>query len=218
MKKILALVMCIFVVFIMCGCDATVNVVQNNMSDMRINYFEGKDENIYVNLSCGYREENFVYDGISTNPVECGVLILGYFNTCTYASISVILTVDNIETEYILEKSPYENVFMEDIGKILTEKNQISLKLKNQENEINIVCISKEWEIDYKKAIEIGVTHFKQEINNLYVNNSFNAEGYLKVLSKIDYENKYWYFSIIDGFGNNYSLLIDVNTAEVIAN
>ena len=72
-------------------------------------------------------------------------------------------------------------------------------------------------EVDYKKAIKIACEHFKNQINGYYFNNKFNAEAYLKILSKKDYENKYWYFSLIGTDGKNYSSLIDCYVGEIIA-
>jgi len=65
-------------------------------------------------------------------------------------------------------------------------------------------------------AIKIASEYYKKEINDLYFNNRLNAEYYLKPIYKSDFGKTYWYFSIIDKVGNNYNLLIDVNSKEVI--
>ena len=218
MKKIFCMILICFCFLILSGCNGIDNIVLNNMSDLRINYFEGNNDYLYATLSCGKREDVFAYDGTSMSPIECGVLSVGFYELHSYSAISVMLEVDGVETEYILEKSPYEEIFMEDIGKILTGENQVSLRLKNQVEEIVLNEISSEWQIDFKEAIKIGSDFFKEEIRSLYFNSTFNAECYLKIVSKIDYENKYWYFSIIDKSGQTYSLLIDVNTGEIINN
>lgn len=151
-------------------------IALNNMSDLRINYFEGANEVIYCNLSSGYREETFAYDGVSTSPVECAVLTVGYFNRCSYSQIEVVLNVNGEDINLILEKSPYEDVFMEDVGRIIKGDSVVSLNLKNQEEKIELVEVSNTWNIDYKKAIDIGTKYFKKELKNLYFNNKLNAE------------------------------------------
>lgn len=218
MKKIVCVFIFILAILLLGGCDATDNIVLNNMSDLRINYFEGKGNSFYVNLSCGYREEVFAYDGVSTNPVECGVITLGFFDKCTYASVIIVLNVDGEETEYILEKSPYEDVYMEDIGYIITKGKNVSIKLKNQEQVVALKETSSSWNVGYKKAIKIGSDYFKDNITGLYFNGSFHAEAYLKIVSKIEYENIYWYFSIIDQSGNAFSCLIDVVSGNIVSN
>lgn len=218
MKKIFCVFLLVVAVLIVGGCDGIDNIVLNNMSDLRINYFEGKNDNFYVNLSCGYREEVFNYDGISSTPTECGVLSLGYFDTCSYASVTVVLIVDGEGKEYVLERSPFENVYMEDIGKILTKDNDIKIKLKGTDETIVLNEISSKWKINYKKAIEIGAKHLKEKLEGLYFNGTFHAEGYLKVVSKIDYDKKYWYFALTSQSGENYSILVNVISGEVISN
>ena len=216
--KIVCVFILIVAVLVVSGCEGIDNIVLNNMSDLRINYFEGKNDNFYVNLSCGYREEVFNYDGISSTPTECGVLSLGYFDICSYASVTVVLIVDGEQNEYVLEKSPFENVYMEDIGKILTKDNIVKIKLKGTDEIIVLNEISNKWKINYKKAIEIGAKYLKEKLESLYFNGTLHAEGYLKVVSKIDYEKKYWYFALTSQSGENYSLLIDVESGEIISN
>ena len=218
MKKVLCVFIFIVTILLLGGCDSSNSIMLNNMSDLRINYFEGKNSNIYVNLCCGYREEVFAYDGVSTNPIECGVITLGFVDKCTYSSVNILLNVDGREEEYVLEKSPYEDVFMEDIGYILNKQNKISLKLKNQSDEIELMEVSSDFKVNYKKAIKIGADYFKDKIAALYFNGTFHAEGYLKIVSKIEYENKFWYFSVIDQSGKSFSCLIDVMSGKVISN
>lgn len=218
MKKVLCLAILGFVLFFVCGCSVGDSVVLNNMSDMRINYFEGQNDVIYANLCCGQREETFAYDGVSTNPIECGVITVGFVNICSYSSISIILSVDGVENEYVLEKSPYDNVFMEDIGKIIDDGSTVLVKLKTSNEFLELINVSKSWNVGYKRAIKIGANYFKEQIKSLYFNNTFNAEGYLKVVAKYNYPQKYWYFSLIDKAGKNYSCLIDVNSGKIIDN
>ena len=218
MKKLIGLFLIVGIIFFMAGCDGTENVVLNNMSDLRVNFFEGKNSNFYVNVSCGYREEVFAYDGVSTNPVECGVITLGFFDDCSYSSVMVVLEVDGKNNEYVLERSPYENVYMEDIGYLIKSNSKVSVGLKNQQDKVLLECVSLDWEVDYKKAVKIGTNYFKDQITELYFNNTLHAECYLKIVSKINFNNKYWYFSIVDMANKNYSLLIDVNSGEIITN
>ena len=216
MKKLLCLIFIIFCIFAISGCGIEYNNILNTMSDLRINYFIGKAENFEVTLSCGYREEIFAYDGVSTNPIECGVISLAFYETHSYLSLEILLEVDGEEQSYILEKSPFEDVFMVDIEKILTNQNTIYFKLKNQNTKTELKEISNSWNVDYKLAIKLASEHFKETINKLYFNNKFNAECYLKPIYKSDFGNIYWYFSIIDTTGGNHNILIDVKTKEII--
>ena len=218
MKKVVVMFLFILCfVFVTTGCSSSLErMVENNMSDIRINYFTGENEEYYVNLSCGYREETFAYDGVSTNKVECGVITLGFMQAKNYSQISIILNIDNVEEEVILEKSPYESVYMADINKILTKENFIKIKLKNQNNEVVLNEESQFWQIDNKQALKIAVKHFEQDLQNLHFNNKLNAECYLKVLSKKDFDKIYWFFSFVDRAGKSTNCLIDINSGELM--
>lgn len=220
MKKVVLIIFAVaLVTCIVCGCSSHMNaIVQNNMSDMRINFYEGKNDIYYATLSCGFRESEFAYDGVSTSPVECGVITIGFFADCTYSSVEVILNDGSGEVEYVLERSPYEDVFMEDIGKIIDCEAGVAIKLKNQEEVIELQKVSNNFKVDYKKAIELSVKHYAEKLEELYSGNTLGAECYLKIVSKVNYEQKFWYFSIMDNFQNNYSLLINVNTGEILDN
>lgn len=217
MKKIIILILFVSFVFVTTACSNSFeNVVENNFSDIRINYFIGENEEYYVNLSCGHREEIFAYDGVSTSKVECGVLTLGFFQSKNYSQISVILNVDNEDKEIILEKSPYGDIYMADIGKILTKENFIKLKLKNQNNEIVLNEESQHWQIDYIQALKIAIKYYKEDLEKLYFNNKLNAECYLKVLSKKDFDKIYWFFSFVNREGKFTNCLIDINSGDII--
>ena len=69
-----------------------------------------------------------------------------------------------------------------------------------------------------KKAINIGVEQYKDVLQGYYYNGSLHAECYLKVVAKYNFDDIYWYFSIVGQDGKNYSMLIDVNTGNVTLN
>ncbi len=224
MKKIINLKFATITVLILCcvlfvGCSENLsNLVKENMSDLRINYFEGKTELFYADLSCGYREQNFAYDGVSTKKTECGVLSVEFKKTYSYLSICVNLDIDGDTKEYVLLKSPFENKYMIDIEKIVNEKNAIKLSLKNQDDYCDLINVSKDWKIQYEDALNIGIETFKEELKNEYSNGKFNAEGYLKVVSKNEFDQKFWYFSFITTKNVSKSMLINVNSGKQIKN
>jgi len=219
MKKAMLLALFLTFCVTLVGCSNTMEkVVKDNMSDLRINFFEGNNDEYSVNISCGYREEAFAYDGVSTKHVECGVVSLEFNETKSYSYISIILTINDEEKEVLLEKSPYEEIFMADIEKIIHNDSSVSVKLKNQENVVHLTEKSSSWKIDYKKAISIGTNNFIKELNDLYFNSKLNAECYLKIITKNEFEKSYWFFSFVDRADNFTNCLIDVNTGEITQN
>ena len=217
MRKILCLFLLIFAILI-CGCSNHLDsVVLNNMSDLRVNYFEGKNETAFITLSCGQRESNFAYDGISTSPLDCAVLTVEFFSPVNLSKIEATVFINGQEKNIVLNHSPFEDVFMEDLEISIENNSEVKIKLNNQEN-IELKNISSNWKINFKQAIKIATEHFNEKLKELYFNNRLNAECYLKVVAKANYEQKFWYFSIIDIGGKNYSLLIDVNSGGITYN
>jgi len=201
------------------GCGSSYyDLIKDNMSDLRINFFEGQNENFSAELSCGYREKVFTYDGFSTNKVECGVLGITFFTTYSYQSVVAILNVDGQQQEYVLEKSPFENKYMVDLEKIYTGKNAITLTLKNSTSNVELKEVSNQWKINYESALKIGSDEFAIDLEKLYFNGKLNAEGYLKIVSKPGFNQKFWYFGYTDCTGQNKGLLINVDNGKVIHN
>jgi len=218
MKKFLV-VFLLFAVFFVCGCtNEQSSIVLENMSDLRINYFEGNGKDFAVNFSSGFREEVFAYDGVSTPKKECGVISVVFSDKVSYSFISGKIIIDDVLTEVVLEKSPFEDVYMADIERNVLDSAVISFGLKEREELVTLKNLSNDWAVDYKKAVEIATNHLSNHLQNLYFNGKLNAECYLKIVAKNDFEKKFWYFSVIDKSGKSASVLIDVETKEVFDN
>ena len=214
MKKCL----CLFLIFstvVLCACSNQINnIVLDNISDLRTNFFVGENQDFFAELSSGKREEQFFYDGISTRKVDCAVLSIGFFKTNYSNAIEVQVEIDGQAQNAILQHSPFEELFMIDLEKAIDDNAKVSIYYNNQK--VDLKCISKDWEIDYNKAIEIGIKKFQSELENLYFNGKLNAEGYLKIVYEKEFNKTYWYFGIIDRVGEKYNILIDVNDGRVI--
>lgn len=217
-RRFLLIILFIFIPFVTACNESTVSIIKKNVSDLRVNYFEGRGTYFSVAMSCGYREENFNYDGISTSSVECGVITICFFETHNYYSITAIVSIDGQDEEIVFLRSPYEDVYMADVCRLLTKENIISVHLKNQTEVVDLIEISSGWEVDWNRAISIGVNHYKNEISGLIQNKKISAEAYLKIIAKDEFDKKYWYFSIIDTKNNTFFCLIDVNTGDVVSN
>lgn len=219
MRKIFCLVILCASVILFCGCSSAMeNLVLENMSDLRTTYFEGENEIFWANLCCGKREQIFAYDGVSTNKVSCGVLSVHLKTANSYSAIAVVLNIDSKTAEYQLERSPFEDMFMVDLEMLVEKESSVSVALKNSTDFCTLNCLSKDWNVDYKSAVQMAVSYFKDDLKNLYFNGKLNAECYLKVVSKPDYDEKYWYFSYVDRAQKSKSALIDVNSKRIIAN
>lgn len=218
MKKILVVLLCVFAFFV-CGCSNQTNdIILENISDLRVNYFEGKGENYFVDLSSGYREEVFAYDGVSGEKLECGVLSVTFNTSYSYSFISGELIIDDVLSEVVLEKSPFEDKYAVDIEKKVSNSSVVSFKLKNSSEMVELKNTSSSWAVDYEKAVKIATDHLYEDLEKLFFNGKFNGECYLKIVAKEDFEKKFWYFSCVDKAQKFVSVLIDVESGEVFDN
>lgn len=216
MKKLFCVLILAFFAMSVTGCNVNFDkLIYDNMSDLRINYFSGENTIFSADLSCGYREEVFAYDGISTNKKECGVLALEFKTEYSYKSVCVCVDINGNKKDYQLDKSPFENKYMADLEKIITENDSIVLTLKNQTEQCKIEMTSLSWKIQYKDALKVALNIFNNDFNNLYFNNKLNCECYLKVVAKPNYSQTFWYFSFIDRSQNSKSVLIDTTSGKV---
>lgn len=214
MKKFL----CLFLIFstvVLCACSNQINnIVLDNISDLRTNFFVGENQDFFAELSSGKREEQFFYDGVSTRKVDCAVLSIGFFKTNYSNAIEVQVEIDGQAQNAILQHSPFEELFMIDLEKSIDDNAKVAIIYNAKKVELK--CVSKDWQIDYSKALEIGIKNFQAELENLYFNGKLNAEGYLKIVYEKEFNKTYWYFGIIDRAGEKYNILIDVNDGRVV--
>lgn len=217
MKKIfLSLMMCFTFLLVSCGKNDE-EIVMENMSEVTQNYFYAENEKLYASISCGFREKNYFLDGKSDEKVQFSLLCLNFFEEVDFDVVNVILVVDEMEYNFELEKSLQSSEFMVDCEKIAFGSKKIALKYQNFT--LNMQEISKDFKVDFKKAIEIGCENFAKQIENLRKNSSFDGECYLKILDKKKngFEDVFWCFSILDKNGNNYSVVISTVDGKTLA-
>ena len=216
-KKVLFVIFIFLVCFLFISCtNGTISIVKKNLSDFQTVLFIGEGENYYCGLSSGYRESEYYYNGISTSLVECGVVSLQFKDIITYQNVQIELEIDGTATEYLLELSPYENVFMCDIEKSILNNQDVLLNIKSQQEKIKLKCVSNDWKINENTALQIGTEYLNDKIKELYFNKKLNAECYLKPIFKFGYDKVFWYFSVINLGGDVNYCLIDVNTGKVL--
>jgi len=94
---------------------------------------------------------------------------------------------------------------------------QAILELGN--TQITLDCLSKDFKIDYNKAIDIGVNEFSNDITSMMQKDEFKGECYLKILDNLSngFDSRFWCFSIVNEEGEHLNCVIDVETGEITA-
>lgn len=191
----------------------------NNISECRQNYFTAQDELNKIVVSSGYREDPYIIDGIHTQNVEFGIVVLKT-SLLNITAPSCILQVSGTDYSGAMEKNPYDNTYVFDIGKYLDANSVMTITIQIEGTEYNFepTNISKDWQTGYLQAQEIGFNQLESYIVANASGKNFNAECYIKIVN--DPSNisglYYWYVSIVDTSGTTHSVIIDTSNGEIL--
>lgn len=217
MKKVKYLVLVIIatiICFSLSGCGIQIeDEVRKNISDVRYNLFDAKTSKLKTNIMCGMRENPYTYNGYSEEKCEFGVITVMLYETIPNETINFTLNTTNQTYTGQLERNPRNGSFMTDIQTILADDENLILSLEGIENDIQLICQSKNWTVQYEDAFLIGMETLKDEINNFFTKKKFNAEVYIKIIydEKAILDNYFWYFGILGTDGTNVCVIIDTN-------
>ncbi len=209
-------------VFMFSGC-ANNSSNQEFISDIRYGIFDGQNESYCATFTYGIRENPYKADGISKNTVEFGILSIVFNKTLsdeTIVNFSIKINDDTITG--LLEKNPYSNEYMVDIGTICSDNANISIEISLSDQELTnktlqLKNINSTWGINYLKALEIGNNEFKKLIDN-YKKNNTSYEIFLKISTQqeTNFGVYFWTFSIISELGEKHNIVFSVNNGEIL--
>lgn len=215
MKKTFIIIFLLFFSFIFFVACENNKKIENNISEITKIYFQGEsaDNDLICFISVGERENPYKVDGVH-NPVCDFSLISLKLSNCTYEQIKICLIVNDEESEVILYHNPISDIYINDIGYALNENDVI--KVGYGEINFNVYNISKDFKIDYQKALDISFEKFSEQISSLYKNGQFMGECYLKILSNSNNNQLFWYFSIQTVTQKTMNLILSVDSGEVV--
>lgn len=223
MKRIVVF-LCFVIVFLFAGCGTNLqSEVKINLAECRQNIFVANNEMANINFTSGIREEPYVLNGKCEQQVEFGVLTIKFlFNTKDFKNApTYVLSINGNDYDGTLIQNPFDLTFVADINTIVLDNSTVDLKI-NYETisfETTLKCISSLWQTQFEDAIAIGVGELKKMIKPLQNANGINAEFYLKIITDPNFQTGpyYWYFCVLGKNGENYALVIDTNTREILA-
>lgn len=216
LTAIVAVMMFLFVGVSGCGLNVKSDVV-NNLSDVRYSVFVGQSQGVVSNLMCGMRENPYSYDGKSNKKTEFGVITV-FFENKPEEELHFSLSVGKTNYAGTLEENPYNHSFMADIQKIVDGDEGVYLTIEGVVKDMQLMPESKDWAVQYDKALDIAFEALEEDLMMLYSSRKFCGECYLKiVLDQSGIENPYyWCFMYVGQNGESGSVIIDVNTGEIL--
>lgn len=192
--------------------------IKNNISELTTVLYAGDHADFYATLTCGQREEPYIYDGHSKNKQNFAVLTLTLFNPQTMPTLPYKITINNQVYEGELDRNTLKANYMTDLEISVTENAEIVLFFN--ENEISMICVSVNFETNSNLAIDLAIENLNNELVEEFEGGNFNGECYLKILNN-PIQNKsvfFWHFSIINTSSKVIAtVIIDTMSSSILA-
>ncbi len=205
--------------FLMTGCSKNVEI-EGHLSDIRKCLYVAESDEYFVTAVSGQRENPYAYDGVSNSNVDfCIVSIYPQKQTLDQQTLEVEFCVGDVSHEVTLEKSPYENAYMADLGAEIASAQIVKLTCDELELSCDLECVSQNWEIDYNAALNIAKTEFEDQLNEHSASGTLEGECYLKIIfdKSRDIKTYFWYFTFVDSNKQSFSCVIDVMSGKILA-
>ena len=217
MKKILICFMALFMAFGLASCKKSdTRQLEDSLSEVTKLYFEAKGDNITGSISVGDREKNYIIDGVHGSCCEFSLIQLKFKTQPLANKIDVELNINEKTLFLTLDINPINNTYMGDLGYNLNEDDKIILTYEDES--LTFDNVSKNFQVDYKKALEIAKKEFGDELNAFYNKDNFEGEGYLKILNQSinDKDGLYWILTIVGKDKLTKNIIIDVENGNVL--
>lgn len=208
-KKILMMLSSLAVVlFLFTGCnDLSIN---NCISEITFTYFKGQDSSsssVYASISVGEREEPYKMDGKHRKNVDFALINL-ILDDVSQNEVMATIDIDGTASEIMLEFNPRTSSYMADLGYAISGDSVVNLKVDNYS--IDCSNISKDFKVDYNKALEIGEKMLSENVAN-FSSSNFDGEIYLKLFTMEGSDVLYWIYTAVYENGVTYNFAINVN-------
>lgn len=223
MKTKYKISLCLILFFLICGLTLSAcsfnlaTKVKQNISELAEELFFGENDDTFVTITSGFREQPFEYDGVCNESVDFCVVDVVFKISNPLSEIDAQIIINDTPHQITLEKNPFKSSFMFDLQKSIDASDHISFVFN--EKQIDLTCKSKDFSINFEKALNIGIENTLEKLENLTSRGHFKGECYLKIINNPLQNSKlfYWFFSVKGQDGSTFSVIIDPNTGSVLA-
>ena len=155
MKKFSLLLIILLCPIVLFGCTLGSSKIEDYMSELTKVFFKGTDvdhPNIRASISVGTRETPYKIDGIHQKTCDFSLISINFNEIFDEETIKASITINEESKEIELYYNPINSSYMNDLGYALNDTDTITL-IYNDYN-ITFTNITKDFKVDYKKAIE----------------------------------------------------------------
>lgn len=189
------------------------------VSETREGFYFARNNNLSVTFTKGYRETDYQMNGIHTEMVSYGVLVVNFYKKDFKDIPKFVITIDNRTFTGLLEYNPFNGTFCYDIEENIENIENIDVLLPNSGDKLNLICVSNMWGINSQTAIEISCALFEEKLNKYVVSGKIEGEFFQKLISlnRNSAEDIYWHICFFAKNGEILTCTIDVVTGKIVA-
>ena len=211
------------ILFLFCGVLALTHIglsasqKYNMCSQIEFTQFYAKNTKYEATIKVGERESEFEFDGKSTNLVQYALLEVNLVSRGGYAkSLDVIILVANKKILATLVKNPFKESFIVDFAEKICESDEIKIWVdKVDDNYTKLDCVTKDWKSTYSKALDKGFCEYEKFILQKRKNGK-SCECYLTIAKNVEKDIYFWNFTIRTSDFDTKSMLLDVESLDVL--
>lgn len=215
-KKIFVSLSLLLVVFGVTACGKTLDgYVLDNMAEITKEYYFGENDDMFVTLSVGEREEDYLLNGQATELVDYSLLVIKFKEENILRAITLVVQSGEDSADVEAEYNSFNNSYMVDIVDDITIGEDFSIVYDGQ-----TVTLSKQnFAINYENALQIACENLSDELEAQKSYNHFNAECYLRVMSgrDNDFSELYWCFTCLNYEGESFTVVISTADGSILA-
>lgn len=222
MKKLIALFMLVFIVFSIYGCNNEDLEIDNSISEIRMDIYEGRGDFFDVNIFIGKRETPYNLDGISEQLVDyCLIFVMPAEELEEGYALNFTLSGGNYNESGVLAEDPSTGKFQIDIGKYYSGVSELNLTLFCGEITESVIVKSRfdDNMIRWKDALTIAMDNLSESFDKAFNDKNFFGEIFIRFVNNpLMGEDKYfWYVMLRDREGKMSTVLIDSSNSDVVA-
>lgn len=222
MKKILCLIIFAVMAFAVTGCNSEESRIDNSISEIRMDIYEGRGDFFDVSIFIGKRESPYNLDGISEKLVDyCLINVMPAEELEEGYVLNYTLSGGKYNESGTLAEDPATGRFRADLGKYFTGISELNITLSCGEITEPIVLKSKfnDNMIRWKDALVVAKENLSDSFKKAFVDKDFHGEIFIRFVNNpLMGEDKYfWYVMLRDRGGKMSTVLIDCTNSTVVA-
>lgn len=217
LKAILISVLCLSISLLFIGCNSSIDKYYSNISEIRDAVYEGKSDKMSVAAVSGVREQPFSVDGKVNDKVEFTVITVKPAQFLPNQLYNYSVSIGGKDYSGVLAMHPFgESYSVEIAARADEEKLQLSLKLNDYAETIELSSVKEADDIGADKALEAAMKALNEELKPLKKAGGYDCEIYVRLIENpINSDGGYYWYVAFMG-EKTYAALIDRKTAAVV--